>query len=261
LKGAQATETLERLAFQTDATNSLDGMNCLSIVVELDVATVLGPDAGPLLAVVGETSGPRRRRPVRLERMGRPEIKNVIMSPRKFDTVNRDLEIRDLYNAEDTFSLSRDYLGRLPLPVERQPGLLRPPGRQDRLAARRQGGHPLTELLFADFLVVDSSKPFRRGQLPRDRAGRARRPPAHHLRRPPAERRHRRRPLHPARTRDRRRRVSDGVDEGTRPATRTFPYLLGPNPEPPGLEDRARRADGRARGAVINVALSRTTTG
>ena len=111
LKGAQATEKLERLAFQTDATNSLDGMNCLSIVVELDVATVLGPDAGPLLAVVGETVARGGGRPVRLERMGRPEIKNVIMSPRKFDTVNRDLEIRDLYNAEDTFSLSRDYLG------------------------------------------------------------------------------------------------------------------------------------------------------
>ena len=41
--------------------------------------------------------------------MGRPEIKNFILQDKKFDTVNRDLEIRDLYNAEDAFSLSRDY--------------------------------------------------------------------------------------------------------------------------------------------------------
>ena len=75
----------------------------LSIVLELDAATVLGPDTGPLLGVVGETvtSG----HPVRLERMGRPEIKNFILQDKQFDPVNRDLEIRDLYNAEDAFDL------------------------------------------------------------------------------------------------------------------------------------------------------------
>ena len=159
LKGAQATETLERLAFQADATNSLDGMNCLSIVVELDVATILGPDAGPLLAVVGETVARGGGRPVRLEHIGRPEIKNVIMSPRKFDTVNRDLEIRDLYNAEDTFDLSRDYLGDRARLNANLAFFDRLDGRID-WPLDEQGGHPLTELLLADFLVVDPSKPF-----------------------------------------------------------------------------------------------------
>jgi hypothetical protein len=97
---------------------------------------------------------------VRLERMGRPEIKNVIMSPRKFDTVNRDLEIRDLYNAEDTFSLSRDYRGAYRSRLNANLAFF------DRLDDKidwpldDRGGHPLTELLLADFLVVDTSKPF-----------------------------------------------------------------------------------------------------
>jgi len=237
LRGAQATEAAERLAFRgDDAVNSLDGLNCLSIVVELDFARVLGRDAGPLLAVVAETTARGGGRPVRLERMGRPEIKNIIMSSRKFDTVNRDLEIRDVYNAEDTFSLSRDYVdayrSRLNANLaffDRMDGAIT-------WAPDDAGTHPLTELLLADFLVVDVSKPFTDGSfLEIERAVLAGRP-------------HTTcggRPLNDdivdvlytllVRGID-GRRVSDGVDEGTRPATRTFPYLLGPNPEPPGLE-------------------------
>ena len=135
----------------------------LSIVVELDVATVLGPDAGPLLAVVGETvtSG----HPVRLERMGRPEIKNFILQDKQFDPVNRDLEIRDLYNAEDAFDLGRDYLGAYRARLNANLAFF------DRLDGRTdwppddQGVHPLTELLLADFLVVDTSKPFADGSF------------------------------------------------------------------------------------------------
>ena len=236
LKGAQATETLERLAFQTDATNSLDGMNCLSIVVELDVATVLGPDAGPLLAVVGETVARGGGRPVRLERMGRPEIKNVIMSPRKFDTVNRDLEIRDLYNAEDTFSLSRDYLGAYRSRLNANLAFF--DGLDDKIdwPLDDRGGHPLTELLLADFLVVDVTKPFAEDSfLEIERAVLAGRPHT---------------------TCGGRSlnddivdtlytvlvggidgpRISDGVDQATQPATHSFPYLVRPNPEPPDLQ-------------------------
>ena len=70
---------------------------------------MLGPGTGPLLGVVGETviSG----HPVRLERMGRPEIKNFILQDKQYDAVNRDLEIRDLYNAEDAFDVGPTYLG------------------------------------------------------------------------------------------------------------------------------------------------------
>ena len=44
---------------------------------------------------------------VRIERVGRPEVKNMMLAPKQFDPVNRDLEIRDLYNMEDAFQLAR----------------------------------------------------------------------------------------------------------------------------------------------------------
>ncbi|MFJ2729001.1 hypothetical protein [Streptomyces collinus] len=81
-----------------------------NIVLEVDAA-VLGPAAGSLVAVVGEPPASGSVRTVQPERMGRPEIKNVVMSSKKYDTVNRDLEIRDLYHEEDTFNIRPDYAG------------------------------------------------------------------------------------------------------------------------------------------------------
>ena len=46
---------------------------------------------------------------VRLERAGRPEVPNMMLAPKQFDPVNRDLEIRDLYNMEDAFHLGPAY--------------------------------------------------------------------------------------------------------------------------------------------------------
>ena len=48
---------------------------------------------------------------VRLERVGRPEVKNLLLAPKQFDQVNRDLEIRDLYNMEDAFQIVPAYQG------------------------------------------------------------------------------------------------------------------------------------------------------
>ena len=97
--------------------------------------------------------------------MGRPEIKNFILQDKKFDPVNRDLEIRDLYNAEDAFDLSRDYLGAYRARLNANlPFFDRLDGRTD-WPPDEQGNHPLTELLLADFLVVDTSKPFTDGSF------------------------------------------------------------------------------------------------
>ena len=86
----------------------LDGKNVLSIVVELDCAQTLRrrEPAG----VIGETLA-RGKLTVRFERTGRPEVKNLLLAPKQFDRVNRDLEIRDLYNSEDAFRLAETYQG------------------------------------------------------------------------------------------------------------------------------------------------------
>jgi hypothetical protein len=206
----------------------------LSIVVEFDPAA-LCPGSGPLLAVMAETvtSGSPS---ARLERMGRPEIKNFVLEPKKYDTVNRDLEIRDLYNAEDAFSLSQAYAGAYRARLNANLAFF------DRLDGKTdwpvddQGTHPLTELLLADFLVIDASKPFSdAGYLEIETALLAGR---EHTTCGGRSLNHDMVDTYytllvggvdgP--------RISDGVDQTARPATRTFPYLVSPNPDPPDLQ-------------------------
>jgi hypothetical protein len=232
LTGVRETRQLGRLSFKPADTNANEGQNILAVVAEANLAAILGPGTGPLLAVVGETvtSGGH---PVRLEHTARAELKNFIMSDKQFDTVNRDIEIRDLYNSEDAFSLAPYYLNayraRLNANLAFYDGL---DGKAD-WPVNDRGDHPLTEFLLADFLVLDIAKPFAEGSyLEIDRAvlaGRAHTTCGG-------------RPLNddivdllftlmvggvdgP--------HISDGVDQATRPATRSFPYLPSPNPNPP----------------------------
>ena len=154
---AERTIATRQLAFKEVGSDRLYGKNVLGIVLRIEWATVL--KGGPIFAVVGETLSAGKRA-VRLERVGRPEIKNITLSAKIFDTVNRDLEIRDIYNEEDAFDLSKTYAGayraRLNANLAFFDGL---DGKVDWPPDPR-GNHPLTELLLADFLVVDASKPF-----------------------------------------------------------------------------------------------------
>lgn len=148
-----------RLAFKAVGTNTLMGLNVLSIVVETDYRPWLSSGRGPLFAVVGETVVAGKL-PIRIERIGRPEIKNAIMSMKQFDQVNRDLEVRDLYNLEDVFHMSKDYGGAYRARLHANLALF------DRLDGKtdwplgQDGVHPLTELLLADYLVVDVTRPY-----------------------------------------------------------------------------------------------------
>jgi Domain of unknown function (DUF4331) len=214
--------------------NSVAGQNVLSIVVETASAALFGPDAGPLIAIVAETVT-RGSYSARQDRVGRPEVKNFIMMDRASDSVNRDMDVRDVYSEEDGFNLRPDYLGayraRLNGSMTFYDGL---DGKTD-WPLDNNGNHPLTELLLADFLVVDVSKPFSevsyfdiesamlRGVAHRTCGGRWLNDDivdtvltllVNNFNGP---------------------RVSDGVDQTTAPATRTFPYLQPPNPNPPAL--------------------------
>lgn len=136
---------------------TMEGLNCLGLVLELDCVKWL--HGGPLFGVVAETLT-MGKRPIRLERVGRPEIKNVGMQWNAYDTVNRDVDVRDLYNQEDAFHLAKDYLGtyraRLNANYKFYDGL---DGKVDWPPAE-DGHHPLTDFILDDFLVVDVSKPF-----------------------------------------------------------------------------------------------------
>jgi hypothetical protein len=219
-----------KLAFTDPSAIYLDGKNVLSLVVEVDRA-VLG--RAELYGVVGETLT-RGSLNIRLERAGRPEVPNLMLAPKQFDPVNRDLEIRDLYNMEDAFHLSAVYEGayrtRLNANLAFWDGL---DGKTD-WPVREDGAHPLTELILADFLVVDVTKPYaeqgsfleielaaRRGEAHRTCGGRALNDDVMdtiftllvNAGNGPV--------------------IRDGVDQATRPAARAFPYLAPPNPDPP----------------------------
>ena len=239
LDGIAIAQTIQtgRLALKEAGTNGVYNSNILSIVLDVECAALL--DGGPLFAVVAETLAVGKR-PIRLERQGRPEIKNITLGSKAFDTVNRDLEIRDLYNAEDAFHLRKEYLGayraRLNANLAFFDGL---DGKTD-WPVGADGSHPLTHLLLHDFLVVDVSKPFAEDSyLEIERAMLQDRAPQ---------------------TCGGRSlnddfldtyftllinagngsRISDGVDQPTVPASVVFPYLAPPNhpakPVVPGLK-------------------------
>jgi hypothetical protein len=219
------------LAFTDPSSIFLDGKNVLSLVVELDCRRHLGEVE--LVGVVAETLT-RGRHTVRIERVGRPEVKNLILAPKQFDQVNRDLEIRDLYNMEDAFHLGSSYGGayraRLDANLAFWDGL---DGSTDWPVAG-DGRHPLTDLVLADFLVVDITKPYadqgsfleielaaRRGEAHATCGGRALNDDVMdglftlliNAGKGPV--------------------IRDGVDRSSRPASRRFPYVSPPNPDPP----------------------------
>jgi len=206
--------------------------NCLSIVVEVDVAAIFGADAGPLFAVVGETAMVGSIT-VRFERFGRPLTKSVVLGSKDFDAVNRDLDIRDLYNQEDAFNLGPTYLGAYRARMNANLSFWDSLDQKTDWPPDADGAHPLTKLLLADFMVVDVSKPYVEdsyfeierallkgashvtcgGRSPNDDIGDTLLTMLINAGNGP--------------------RISDGVDGQAVPASRAFPYLAPPDPNPP----------------------------
>ena len=171
---------------------------------------------------------------MRFERVGRPEVKNLMLAPKQFDTVNRDLEIRDLYNMEDAFHLAEAYQGAYRARLNANLAFWDSLDGATDWHTNGDGSHPLTELVLADYLVVDIAKPYAEtgSFLEIERAARERRDHVTCGGRAPND--------------DvmdtiftelvnagRGPRISDGVNQATRPASQTFPYLASPNPNPP----------------------------
>jgi len=239
-QAALKTIATGKLAFADPGSIFHDGKNVLSLVVEVDCARVFG--GVELVGVVAETLT-RGKFTLRLERVGRPEVKDLMLAPKQFDLVNRDLEIRDLYNTEDAFHLSEAYLGAYRARLNANLAFWDSLDGKEDWPADENGAHPLTELVLADFLVVDVTKPYaEQGSfLEIELATRAAR--AHET--------------CGGRTLNddvmdtiftllinagNGPRIRDGVDQATMPASRAFPYLAPPNPDPPELPQTAQRS-------------------
>ena len=194
-RAALKTIATRQLAFTDPGSIFLDGKNVLSIVVEIDVGFFAG---WALVGVVAETLA-RGTFNVRIERVGRPEVKNMMLAAKEFDPVNRDLEIRDLYNMEDAFHLGDAYQGayraRLDANLAFWDGL---DGKVD-WPTDASAHHPLTDMVLADYLIVDVTKPYlERGSFLEIELAARRGRSSPDVRRPDVERRRDGHDLHPA---------------------------------------------------------------
>jgi hypothetical protein len=219
------------LAFQANGTNGADGWDILGIVVELDVATMLGRAPGTLFAVAGETVTTGTF-PVRLDRFGRAFVKGQMLGELGADTVNRDLDLRELWNQEDPFQLAPNYLGAYRARLSANLAVLDGIDGKTDWPPQPDGTHPLTELYLGDYQVVDVAKPYTEdsyleieqallqgrthatcgGRSLNDDAGDAN--------------------LTFVITGGNGPHISDGVDQATVRASDRFPYLAPPNPSP-----------------------------
>jgi hypothetical protein len=148
-----------RLAFRNPGVLFIPGSDVLSIVVEVDTSTLARDKEGSLFAVACETVSAGKL-PIRLERVGRPEVKNVLLFARNGDPVNRNIDLRDLYNLEDPFHVGPDYRNAYRSRISANLNYLDSLDGKTGWSLDEQGAHPLTELFMADFLVVDAAKPF-----------------------------------------------------------------------------------------------------
>src|SRR5208283_4414266 len=165
VEAAIRTDFSGKLSFNT-AENTVQFRDVLSIVVEVPIAPIVKHFGGvTLVGAIAENIVTRRGKPIRIERLGRPEIKNVLMANTTRDPNTKGVEIRDLYNREDAFALSREYRplyeSRLDANLAFFDGLdgktawpLGPTGR-----------HPLRDLLIGDFLILDLAHAFAPGNF------------------------------------------------------------------------------------------------
>jgi hypothetical protein len=232
IDGAGYVQTLatRHVAFQTIGHNSADGWNILAIVVELDVATMFGRSSGTLFAVAAEivTAG---KFPTRLERFGRVFVKNQLLGEYGVDTVNSDLDLRELYNQEDLFQLAPNYLDAYRARLNVNLAVLDSIDGKLDWPLEPDGTHPLTELYLGDYQVVDVAKPFSensyleieqallRGRPHETCGGRSLNDDAVDAN------------LTFVVTGGNGPRISDGVDHATVRASNAFPYLASPNPD------------------------------
>jgi hypothetical protein len=146
------------------AANTAQDRRRLAIVVEVPFAPIVQRfDGATLISVIAETLVTRRGAPIRLERVGRPEIKNVIMANPMRDPRARGVELRDLYNREDAFALSPVYRALYESRLDANLAFFDGLDGATAWPIAADGRHALRDLLMDDFLILDLARPFAPG--------------------------------------------------------------------------------------------------
>ena len=230
VEAALRTTNSGKLFFAKKGVNTVQFRDILSIVVEVPFAPIIsGFDGVTLVGAIAENLVTRRGKPIRIERLGRPEIKNFVLENTTRDPRTKGVELRDLYNKEDAFALSKEYQPLYESRLDANLAFFDGLDGETTWPLGSDGLHPLRDLLINDYLILDLAHSFGLGNfLEIERSILADRP-------------------HKSaggRWLDddildemltlfvnggRGERFGDGVDAPTKPASRTFPYVREPN--------------------------------
>ena len=165
VEAALRTDISGQLSFNT-AVNTVQFRDVLAIVVEVPFAPIVERfDGVTLVGAVAENVVTRRGKPIRIERLGRPEIKNFVLANPMRDPRTKGVELRDLYNREDAFALSREYRSLYESRLDANLTFFDGLDGKTAWPLRSDGCHPLRDLLIGDFLILDLARPFAHGNF------------------------------------------------------------------------------------------------
>jgi hypothetical protein len=229
VEAALRTDLSGKLSFDT-AVNTVHFRDVLSIVIEVPFAQILRQfDGITLIGAISETLVTRRGKPIRIERLGRPEIKNFVLGNPMRDPRTKGVELRDLYNKEDAFTLSKEYRPLYESRLDANLAFFDGLDGKTAWPLATDGHHPLRDLFMDDFLILDLAYDFVPGSflgIERSLIG------------------HRSHKVAGGRWLDDDildemltllvngnlgERLGDGVDVPTKPASLSFPYVREPN--------------------------------
>ena len=169
VEAALRTDMSGKLSFNT-AVNTVQLRDVLSIVVEVPFAPIVERfDGVTLVGAIAENIVTRRGKPIRIERLGRPEIKNFVLanptarSAHEGRRASRSLQSRGRLCALQGISITLRVASR------REPGVLRWPRRQDCVAARTRRAPSVTRSAHRGFLDSRSRASIRARKLSGDR--------------------------------------------------------------------------------------------
>jgi Domain of unknown function (DUF4331) len=165
VEAALRTDISGKLSFNT-AANTVQFRDVLAIVVEIPFAPIVKKFEGvTIVGAVAENVVTRRGKPIRIERVGRPEIKNFAMANPMRDPRTRGLELRDLYNREDTFALSKEYRSLYESRLDANLAFFDGLDGKTAWPLGPDGRHPLRDLLVNDYLILDLARAFAPGNF------------------------------------------------------------------------------------------------
>jgi len=137
---------------RTSGSNTMDKMNALSIVIDLDVTKLFGKEVSLVALVVkSTTTDPGITRTRQLDRLGRPEVTNVTMVAHEGDE-----DLRDQYNFDQPFKVKAankiKYTNHIAKNVKFYDAI------DDSSEWSKESANVYAHLIADDFLLVDVTK-------------------------------------------------------------------------------------------------------